>query len=456
MMTDATTPTKPESDTAEKLDFKKILPVFLIVLVDLLGLTIIIPLLPLYTVSLGADPFTIGLLSATYPLMQLIGGPLLGGLSDRFGRKPILIISQLGTFIGFLMLGFATALPVLFLSRLIDGISGANIVAAQAAITDSTTDKTRTQGLGLIGAAFGLGFVIGPAIAGIALAVSGNNYQVPALIAAGFSLLSILLTIFLFKETLTDEVRSAHQESHDGGFVKNLTRSLSMPLVAILLLLMFAQQLVFAGYENLFALFTLNRLGLNASGNAVIFVFIGIWLVIIQGRAIGPLSQKYGDRKLIYAGLAFLAVGMVLSAITPATAVPWYSQDALLKELSERSSVQAISVAIPSGDTTGWLGIVWLLAASIPTTIGASILSPSINSLITKQVASSQVGGTLGVSSALVSAANAITPLLGGAMFQWLGSTAPFLTGGLLMALLFLFAMTRIPAVSARQAQAAA
>ena len=198
-MTEAETP-----GVKEKLDFKRVLPIFIIVLVDLLGLTIIIPLLPLYTVAMGADPFVIGLLSATYPMLQLIGGPLLGGLSDRVGRKPILLVSQIGTFVGFIVLGFANTLPLIFLSRLIDGISGANLVVAQAAITDSTTAKTRTQGLGLIGAAFGLGFTIGPAIAGITLSLTNNTYQISAFIAAGFSLLSLMLSQLLFKEPLTD------------------------------------------------------------------------------------------------------------------------------------------------------------------------------------------------------------------------------------------------------------
>ena len=144
----------------DKLDFKRILPIFVIVLVDLLGLTIIIPLLPLYATSFGASPLVIGLLGAAYPIMQFVGAPVLGRLSDRFGRKPVLVISQIGTLIGFLMLGFATTLWMLFLSRIVDGISGANIATAQAAISDSTSEKTRTQGLGLIGAAFGLGFII--------------------------------------------------------------------------------------------------------------------------------------------------------------------------------------------------------------------------------------------------------------------------------------------------------
>jgi len=137
--------------------------------------------MPLYATSFGSDAFTIGLLGAAYPVMQFIGAPLLGRLSDRYGRRPILLISQVGTLIGFLMLGFAHALWLLFLARLVDGLSGANISTAQAVISDSTTEKTRTQGLGLIGAAFGLGFIIGPIIAFASLALSGNNYHVPPL-----------------------------------------------------------------------------------------------------------------------------------------------------------------------------------------------------------------------------------------------------------------------------------
>ena len=177
-----------QENTTEKLDFKRILPILVIVLVDLMGLSIIIPLLPLYAARFGASPLTVGILQASYPFMQFIGAPVLGRLSDRFGRKPILIISQMGTFLGFILLGFANTLPLLFISRIIDGLSGANISTAQAAISDSTTEKTRTQGLGLIGAAFGVGFILGPIVAFIVLAVSNQNYQAVAFTAAAFSL----------------------------------------------------------------------------------------------------------------------------------------------------------------------------------------------------------------------------------------------------------------------------
>ena len=162
-MSAASLPASPES--AEKLDFKKILPVFVIVLDRFAGTDHHHPAYAVVCHLFGANALTIGVLGAAYPVMQFIGAPLLGRLSDRYGRKPILLISQLGTLIGFLVLGFADALWMLFLARIIDGLSGANISTAQAVITDNTNEKTRTQGLGLLGAAFGLGFVIGPIIA---------------------------------------------------------------------------------------------------------------------------------------------------------------------------------------------------------------------------------------------------------------------------------------------------
>ncbi len=299
------------------MDFKKILPVFVIVLIDLLGLTIIIPLMPLYATAFGANALVIGMLGAAYPVMQFIGAPILGRLSDRYGRKPVLVVSQIGTLVGFIVLGLASSLWMLFLARIIDGISGANIATAQAAITDSTNEKNRTQGLGLIGAAFGLGFIIGPVIAFVSLALSGNDYRVPAFVAAVFSALSILLTWFWFQETLPAERRG---ESNDGKPALSfgaMLRAVRHPSVGFLLLLIFAQQIAFGGFEQLLALFTLNRMGLNASGNSIIFVFVGVIVVAVQGGFIGPWSRRFGDRRLVYMGLAALAAGLILISLTP-------------------------------------------------------------------------------------------------------------------------------------------
>lgn len=438
-----------EEQNEDKLDFKKVLPIFIIVLIDLMGLTIIIPLLPLYAAAFGADAFLIGALGTAYPLMQLIGSPLLGGLSDRFGRKPVLVVSQIGTFIGFIILGFANALPLVFLSRIIDGFTGGNIVVAQAAISDMTTEKTRAQGLGLIGAAFGLGFTLGPAIAGIALVASGNNYQVPAFIAAAFSFASIMLTSFWFKETLTKEQQGEAKATQRDGLFRRITNALRNPLIGGLLVLMFLQQLVFGGFEQLLALFTLTRLGMNAAANSLLFLFVGVILVLVQGKYIGPWSRKYGERKLIYAGLGLLAIGLIVTAITPESPVPWYSQEALTAEFEQSGTVasgshQDVAVDLPPDNNVGWLGLAWIMVAMVPATIGGAILSPSINSLITKRVKATNIGGSLGVSSSLVSAANATTPILGGAIFQVMGASAPFLIGGVMMAVLFVMALRYI------------
>ncbi len=435
----------------ERLDFKKILPIFIIVLIDLLGLTVIIPLMPLYATSFGANPFLIGVLGAAYPVMQFIGAPFLGRLSDRFGRKPVLIISQLGTFVGFLILGLANALWLLFLARLVDGISGANISTAQAAITDSTNEKTRTQGLGLLGAAFGLGFIIGPVIAFLSLAASGNDYRIPAFVAAGFSAMSILLTTFWFHETLPGERRGAAARRSALSFTA-MYKALQNPAVGILLGLMFAQQIAFGGFEQLLSLFTLNRLGLNASGNAVIFVFVGVIVVAVQGGFLGSWSRKLGDRRLIYLGLAALAVGLTLVAVTPHQPVPWYSKAALTQELTANGDLHPqanltmhnLQIGIPNDDHRGWLGLAWILLAMVPASIGGGVLQPSINSLITKRVRKEEVGGILGISASFLSGANALAPLLGGAIFQALGATWPFLFGGLLVGVLWLGALQMV------------
>ncbi|MGD2161537.1 MAG: MFS transporter [Anaerolineales bacterium] len=440
-----------DSTEKSKLDFKRVLPVFLVVLVDLLGLTIIIPLMPLYAASYGADAFVIGMLGASYPIMQVLGAPLLGRLSDRFGRKPVLLVSQVGTLVGFLLLGFADMLWILFLARILDGLSGANISTAQAVISDITTEETRTQGLGLIGAAFGIGFIIGPVIAFVSLAVSGNNYHVPAFVAAGFSAISILLTWFLLEETL-DRSQTSPESGQAGLSLRKMIAVLRLPQVGILLALMFFQQVAFGGFEQLLSLFTLNRLGLNASGNAVIFVFVGLLVVAVQGYFIGRWSRRWGDRRLVYLGLSALAIGLMLVALTPKEPVPWYQPEQLREELTasgdfrthENPTTQSLAIEIPVRPGESWLGLAWILVAMVPTSIGGGILQPSINSLITKQVTASDVGGVLGISSAFYSGANAIAPVLGGAFFQILGSTAPFLIFGLIMLLLFLWALRQV------------
>ena len=439
-----------ENTVEEKLDFKKILPIFIIVLIDLMGLTIIIPMMPLYAVSFGADPIALGLLGAMYPAAQFIGAPLLGRLSDKIGRRPVLLLSQIGTLIGFLLLGTANSLWVLYLSRFIDGLSGANISTAQAVISDVTSEKNRTKGMGLIGAAFGIGFIIGPVIAFAGLMLSGDNYHVPAFIAAGFSLCSILLTTFLLDETHPKDGKQV--TSHKPAFsIAELFRSLRKPHIGFLLLLLFLQQIAFGGMEQFLSIFTLGTLGVYASLNAIIFVYVGFFIILVQGKMIGIWSRKWGDGRLVKRGLVLLGIGFLMTAMTPHQVIPTYTREAVQHALEHPHTLAGttppahhLAVPLPDDHDKGWLGIGWLLVAIVPMAIGGGILHPGLNSLLTKHSDPQDIGGTLGIASAFYSAANAFAPLITGIVFKFVGFSAPFLLWTLLIAVLYLVARKQI------------
>ncbi len=432
----------------DKLDFRRILPVLVIVLVDLMGLSIIVPLLPLYAARFGATPLVVGILQATYPLMQFLGAPVLGRLSDRFGRKPVLLVSQLGTFAGFVLLGFANMLWLLFASRIVDGLSGANISTAQAAIADTTNEKNRTQGLGLIGAAFGVGFILGPIIAYIVLAASGGDYRAVALTAAAFSLASILMTTFWFRETHHPGERLSSAARSPSSFGA-MWQALSRPTIGFLLLIMFFYQVAFGGYEQLFSLFTLTRLGMDATDTAGLFALAGLFIVLIQGVLIGRWSRQKGDRWLVILGVSALAIGLLGTSLTPQVPVPWYDKAHVLQSLAGQGpvqvSIQSIKVTLPDQAARGWFGIVWLLIASFPAALGGGVLHPAINSLITKAADKTEVGSMLGISAGFYSAANAIAPLFYGSLFQVLGAPVPFFAGGIILLILWLRAPRSIP-----------
>jgi DHA1 family tetracycline resistance protein-like MFS transporter len=413
-----------------------------IVLVDLIGLSIIIPILPYFAARFSATPIVIGILQAAYPMMQFIGAPILGRLSDRFGRKPILIISQIGTLAGFLLLGFANTLALLFISRIIDGLSGANMTTAQAAMADSTSERNRTQGLGLLGAAFGVGFVLGPMIAYAVLALSHDSYQAVAFAAAFFSLASILLTTFWFRETHRNDSPSVAALKSPFTFQAMLD-ALRHPVVGYLLLIMFFYQVAFGGYEQLFALFTLSRLGMSATDTAGLFALAGVFIIIVQGGLIGRWARQKGERWLVILGVSTLAIGLIGTSLTPHIPVPWYNREKVLQGLAGQNNVTAIQniKVIPPVETgKSWFGIGWLLVASFPAALGGGVLHPAINSLITKSSDKSEVGGMLGISSGMYSAANAVAPLFYGSLFQWFGAPVPFFAGGLILLILWLLA----------------
>jgi DHA1 family tetracycline resistance protein-like MFS transporter len=291
-----------------------------------------------------------------------------------------------------------------------------------------------------------VGFTIGPVIAFVALAATGNDYRAPAFIAALFSLASILLTVFWFEETLPAEKRGQNSKRPSlspGAMVD----AIKHPTVGLLLILIFLQHLAFGGFEQLLALFTLSRLGLNGSGNAAVFFYVGVVLVAVQGGFIGKWSRRYGDRRLVFGGLALLAVGLTAVGLTPRQPVPWYSEEAILSEMSstdtnsETVNVNDVPIELPDEANKSWLGLLWMLLAMTPIAIGGGLLQPTLNSLITKRTDPLDVGGMLGVSAAFLSAANFFGPIIGGAIFQSAGATALFLGWGLLMAVLLVIAL---------------
>jgi len=216
------------------------------------------------------------------------------------------------------------------------------------------------------------------------------------------------------------------------------------PGLGVLLLLMFAQQVIFFGFEALLGLFTLSRLGLLGQGNALIFLLVGGVLVYVQVRRIGPWSRKYGEHRLVQMSLALLALGLLLFAMTPERPQPFYVRQIVLDELrnqaptSTQTIIGDIAVDLPEDGNNGITGVLWVLLAVVPVAVGAGLIRPSLNSLMTRYAGPRDYGSILGVSTAFVSAANAIAPLLGGLLFQTYGSTIPFLVGGVLMAALAL------------------
>lgn len=415
----------------------RVLPIFALVFVDVLGLTIVLPLLHLYGAAFGGGALEIGMIAAAFPLAQLIGVPFMGALSDRYGRKPLLLISQITTCASFLLLGVANSILLVILSRVLDGLFGANLATAQAALTDITDEDSRAQGLGLTGAAFGLGFIFGPLIALISLEFT-DNLGIPAFIAAAYSFMSILLTLFVFKETLPPEKRASETPGLLGGLA-HMIGAFRIPQVNVLLVVYFAQQLVFFGFESMLGLFTLSRLGLLGQGNSLVFLVVGVVLVTVQVRFIGRWSRKYGERKLIYSALALMGIGLILVSLTPESPQPFYVKRIVENELLQQNpdSTEAIigdiAVNLPDESGRGIGGILWLMIVIIPVSIGAGLIRPSLNSLITKSVPDGEFGRILGVSAALGSAANAIAPISGGLLFQQFGTTVPFLLSGCLL-----------------------
>jgi DHA1 family tetracycline resistance protein-like MFS transporter len=351
-----------------------LLVIFITVFIDLVGFGIVIPVLPYYVegTSFDATPRTVGILFASYSVMQLIFSPILGRLSDKYGRRPILFFSLLGTSLGFLILGFATTLWMLFLGRIIDGITGGNISTAQAYIADVTTPENRAKGMGLIGAAFGLGFIFGPAIGGI---LSQWGIGVPFLFAGGLAFANAILLYFTLPETVTPD-HPARTSAATGRW-SQLVDAVRQPRLAYVLAIYFLFIVAFSIMTTSFALFTMYRFGYDAAHNGYLFMYVGIIGAIIQGGLIGRLVRMFGEMTLVIVGALLFTLSLF--------AIPLIGQAA---------------------------GLPLLLLVGGTFALGNSLAAPSLQTLASKSVGRGEQGGVLGVVQSVASLARAVGPTI--------------------------------------------
>ena len=381
---------------------------FLIVFIDLVGFGLVIPLLPFYGERFGASPEQVTVLMAVYSLMQMLASPLWGRLSDRIGRRPVLMASLFASVLSYLWLGFADALWMLFAARALSGACAGNIAAAQAYIADVTPPEKRARGMGMIGAAFGLGFIIGPALGGI---VAGNDLatadlRTPGLIAAGLSLVALLGVLFVLKESRPPEAAEMPRR----GRIQMLTEALGRPVLARLLVIFFLVTVAFGGMEATFALWAMRQFGWGPDQVGYVFTFVGVLSAVMQGGLIGPLTRRFGEERLMTAGLVLIGLGLLLLPF--ARAVP------------------ALGVAVSA------------LA------LGMGATQPALNSLISRRAGRDEQGGVLGVAQSIGSLSRVIGPIVAGSLFAALGRNSPFFWGALLVAL-SLFAAARLPRTAA-------
>lgn len=378
---------------------------FLVVFVDLVGFGLIIPLLPFYGEHFQASPVTVGLLMAIYSFAQFLAAPAWGRLSDRLGRKPVLAVTLAGATLSYLWLAFAQELWMLFAARALGGFMAGNIAAAFAYVADITTPANRAKGMGIVGAAFGLGFIFGPAIGGMLAGHDPANadYTSPALLAMALSGTALVLTLTVLPESLPADVRRAHGAMSRRGRWQMLANALRQPGVRRLILIAFLATFVFAGMETTFAMWSRRAFGWGPEQNGYLFAFVGLISAGVQGTLVGRLARRFGERRLITAGSALLAAGML--------AIPLAGSPALL----------------------------W--PAMLIVAVGFSLMTPSLNSMISLSVDTGVQGGAMGVSRSATTLARVLGPGFAGLLFEVLGKDWPFFAGALVMCVVIAFAI---------------
>lgn len=395
--------------------------IFITIFIDLVGFGIVIPVLPLYAERYGASEATVGILLAVYSAMQFVFAPILGKISDRVGRRPVLLVSLIGTAFGFLLMGFAPSMPVgfalfgmsptliwLFAARIIDGISGGNISTAQAYIADVTSPEQRSKGMGLIGAAFGLGFVFGPMIGGV---LSYISPEAPFFFAAAMAAANATALYFLLPESLSAEHRS---QARRGGIIEVLQQSEWH--LRVVTATYFFSTVAFAMMTATFALFAAHRFRFDAWHTGFLFGYVGVIGAIIQGGLLGRLVKMFGDKPLAIAGTAIFAASVFVFPL---------SRTVLL-----------------------------LVMASTGVAIGNSLMTPTLNALASKSVSAALQGRVLGVMASVASLARIIGPVLGGWLLmrdpvesEHYGRT-PYWTSAAIMLVAFGLALSVRPGVA--------
>jgi DHA1 family tetracycline resistance protein-like MFS transporter len=376
--------------------------IFLIVLLDLMGFGIIIPLLPFYVKDPEHNPLKVTLLFSIYSICQFIGAPILGAISDRKGRKPVLAFSQLGSVVGYVMLGLATqpqlgfsavaALAMIYASRVIDGFTGGNISTAQAYISDVTTTETRSRAMALIGMAFGLGFAVGPFVGGV---LGHINRSLPAYVAAAFSLLAAVLTFIRLPESRVHKPVDIEAWLHPSQFAPVLRR----PILLQLLLISFVTMAAFVMMESTVGIFLKQHFGYAEKQVGWFFGYIGLVIVIVQGGIIRRVLKTVGDWPLAILGPLLVAVGMAIYALT----------------------------AI-------WPLLSVLLIAGAINASGRSCQQPTISSLLARFSGREEQGTVFGLYNGLGSLARVFGPLVAGLTYPYLRNAGPFVIAGIVTA----------------------
>lgn len=379
---------------------------FLAVFIDLIGYGIVLPLLPFYIQQYGASASLVGAIGSLYAGLQFISGPVLGGLGDRYGRRPILLFCLFGTALAYLLLGLATTLSLLLLAIVLDGLTGANLATAQAYIADSTGPDERARGMGILGAAFGLGMICGPALGGL---LSLHSLHTPALVAAAIAFANVGFGLLALPESLPPE-RRTHQPLMLNP-MRYLTHVFQITNVRGLLATIFALNLAFAGLQSNFPVFSAVRFGWNATTNALFYAFVGLCAVLTQGVLLRSMQPRLGEQRMVLIGITLMAINLALMALT----------------------------------SVGWLlfPIVGLIA------LGSGLAIPALSSLLSQRAAPHQQGQIMGGQQAVLSLTMLCGPSIAGVAFDTIGVGAPYWLGSLFAAFALVLAWGTLTARSA-------